>query len=71
VGIDPDQFEMWIFDRWGNLIYYTEDMNDGWNGTVQGKSGQLCQVDTYVWKIKCIDMLGKKHNMLGHVNLIR
>ncbi|MFM2016903.1 MAG: hypothetical protein RL007_559 [Bacteroidota bacterium] len=71
VGIDPDQFEMWIFDRWGNLIYYTEDMNDGWNGTVQGKSGQLCQVDTYVWKIKCVDMLGKKHNMLGHVNLIR
>lgn len=70
IGIDPENFEMWIFDRWGNLIFYTDDLNEGWDGKVQGNPN-LCQVDTYVWKIKCIDMLGKKHNLVGHINLIR
>lgn len=70
VGLDPEHFEMWIFDRWGNLIYYTDDLNDGWNGKVQG-SDKLCQIDTYVWKIQAMDVLGQKHNLIGHVNLIR
>ncbi len=70
LGIDPDNFELWVFDRWGNLIFYTDDMNEGWDGKVQGNP-DLCQEDTYVWKIKCRDMLEKKHNLIGHVNLIR
>jgi gliding motility-associated-like protein len=70
VGINPDKFEMWIFDRWGNQIYYTTDYTDGWNGKVQSSS-VLCQQDTYVWKIKFVDTNGKKHNLIGHVNLIR
>lgn len=70
IGIDPQQFELWIFDRWGNLIFYTDDMNEGWNGCVQGSS-DLCQIDTYVWKIRCVDLMDKKHSLIGHVNLIR
>lgn len=70
VGIDPDRYEFWVFDRWGNLIFYTDDLNEGWNGCVLGSS-KLCQIDTYVWKIKCVDVLDKKHNLIGHVNLIR
>lgn len=70
IGIDPNKFELWVFDRWGNLIFYTTDMNEGWNGKVQGAS-DICQVDTYVWKIRAIDMLDKKHTLIGHVNLIR
>ncbi len=70
VGIDPDKFEMWIFDRWGNMIYYTEDLASGWDGTVQGHTS-LCQQDVYVWKIKAVDQLGNKHNLIGHVSLIR
>ncbi|HXP52760.1 MAG TPA: PKD domain-containing protein, partial [Bacteroidia bacterium] len=26
-------FQMYIFDRWGMMLYYTEDMNHGWDGT--------------------------------------
>ncbi|GAB4131787.1 MAG: hypothetical protein Fur0041_02490 [Bacteroidia bacterium] len=70
IGIDPDKYELWIFDRWGNMIFYTDDLNDGWDGRVQG-SADICQIDTYVWKIKAIDVLGKKHNLIGHVNLIK
>jgi gliding motility-associated-like protein len=70
VGIDPDKYEFWVFDRWGNMIFYTDDINKPWDGKVLGHS-DLCQEDTYVWRVKCIDVLNKKHNLLGHVNLIR
>jgi hypothetical protein len=70
VGIDPDNYELWVFDRWGNMIFYTDDLNEGWDGKVLG-SDKLCQVDTYVWKINCRDVLDKRHELIGHVNLIR
>ena len=69
-GIDPDRFEMWIFDRWGNLIFNTTDLAKGWNGCVQGRSNE-CQVDVYVWKITAMDSLSRRHNIIGHVSLIR
>lgn len=70
VGIDPDKYEFWVFDRWGNLIFYSDQLGEGWDGKVLGHS-DLCQEDTYVWKVKCVDVLNKKHNLIGHVNLIR
>jgi large repetitive protein len=70
VGIDPEKFEMWIFDRWGNLIFYTDDLNKGWDGKVQGAS-EVSQIDTYVWKIQAVDITGTKHNLVGKVSLIR
>ncbi len=69
-GIDPDHFEMWIFDRWGNMIYYIDDINKGWDGKVQGAT-EIAQIDTYVWKIKATDVLGNKHNIEGKVSLIK
>lgn len=71
IGIDPTKYELWIFDRWGNMIFYTDDMAKAWDGTVQGGGGQICQIDTYVWKIKATDIMGKKHNLIGHVSIIR
>ena len=71
IGIDPTKYELWIFDRWGNMIFYTDDMAKAWDGTVQGGGGKICQIDTYVWKIKATDIMGKKHNLIGHVSIIR
>jgi gliding motility-associated-like protein len=70
IGIDPDQYELWIFDRWGNMIFYSDELNEGWDGRVQGHE-EICQQDTYVWKIKAKDVLGNSHNLIGHVNLIK
>ena len=70
MGIDPDNFEMWIFDRWGNMIFYTDDLYKGWNGKAnQGE--EIAQIDTYVWKISVKDYLGNKHNYIGKVSLIK
>ena len=70
IGIDPDKYEMRIFDRWGNEIFSSTQISVGWDGTVQG-TGRLCQEDTYVWTLKTTDLNGKLHVLRGIVNLIR
>ncbi|GAB4133052.1 MAG: hypothetical protein Fur0041_04940 [Bacteroidia bacterium] len=68
-GIKTEKFELFIFDRWGNQIFYSKDINKGWDGRVNG--GPVCQIDTYVWKCNFLDVKGNKHRVIGHVNLIR
>jgi gliding motility-associated-like protein len=70
VGVNPAKFVMYIFDRWGNLIYKTETWPGGWDGTVQGTS-RLCQQDTYVYKIATVNPEGSRQVYVGHINLIR
>ncbi|HEU4718628.1 MAG TPA: PKD domain-containing protein [Bacteroidia bacterium] len=70
-GIGITSYTMYVFDRWGNLIFTANDINQSWDGTVQGKSGQLCQEDVYVWKVVLTDVFDKKHKYIGHVSLIR
>lgn len=62
-------FEMDIYNRWGNHIFHSSDINSGWDGTF---NGQPQQEDVYVWKIKYTKIhSNKKIEQVGHVNLIR
>ena len=67
-GGNIEEFHMMIFDRWGELIFESYDMNIGWDGTYNGFN---CQDGTYVWKIQVTDSYDKKEEFVGHVNLIR
>lgn len=69
-GIGIETYDMWIFDRWGEMIYYTDDIAKGWDGKRQGKSADVKQ-EVYVWKVKLKDVLGKNHEYVGHVTLLR
>jgi gliding motility-associated-like protein len=69
-GISPDHYSLTIFDRWGNLIFSTSLLTQGWNGHANG-GASIAQVDTYVWKVSLHDFKGKSHSYIGHVNLIR
>jgi gliding motility-associated-like protein len=70
MGIGIAKYEMWIYDRWGSLIFYTNDIKKGWDGKVQGKSIEV-QQDVYVWKVKLIDVLDNKHGYVGHVTIVK
>src|SRR6185312_13982023 len=64
-------FQMYIFDRWGMQLYYTEDINKGWDGTVNGSSN-LVQEDTYVYMINAVDCVAhKKHQYIGKVSVVK
>ncbi|HSY75220.1 MAG TPA: PKD domain-containing protein [Bacteroidia bacterium] len=71
-GVGIKTFEMWIFDRWGQQLYYTTNIYTGWDGKVQGgTSGQIVQEDTYVYLIEVIDIFNKPHKYLGKVSVIK
>jgi gliding motility-associated-like protein len=64
------EFKMIIFDRWGNQIFETEDMNEGWNGKVNGQ-GEVVQQDVYVYKIFTKDILKNNHRYMGRVTVVK
>lgn len=41
------------------MIYYSDDIAKGWDGKVQGKSGEGKQ-DVFIWKVNLKDVLRKK-----------
>jgi len=71
VGIDPRNYELMIFDRWGNLIWQTTTWETGWDGRANGGS-DIAQIDVYVWRAKTTELdSGKRHNYIGHVSIVR
>jgi gliding motility-associated-like protein len=69
-GIGIAEYEMLVFDRWGNLVYLADDLGDKWTGQMSG-AGTLVQEDVYVWKVKLKDVFGKKHTYIGTVTVVR
>ena len=67
-AIDYDQYTLYIFDRWGELIYETNDYFAGWDGTYQGS---LVETETYVWKVELKDIYGVDHQYIGRVSVIK
>ncbi|MES2398108.1 MAG: PKD domain-containing protein, partial [Bacteroidota bacterium] len=68
-GIGIIVYDLWILDRWGNLIFHGNELNDKWDGKAnQGKEN--AQIDVYVWKVELTDVFHKKHNYLGTVTLV-
>jgi gliding motility-associated-like protein len=57
-----------IYNRWGNLIFTTQDANQGWDGTFRGVPQP---VETYLWIGEGIDTNGKKIVQRGMVSLVR
>jgi gliding motility-associated-like protein len=71
LGEYVSDFHMMVFDRWGNLIFESDDQLKGWDGKANGGK-YLAQQDTYVYVITYTEQYeGHKHKIIGHVNLIR
>jgi len=62
------EFDMKIFNRYGELIFQTTDVKIGWDGYFNGK---LCQQDAYVWKVKAVFFDDTKFEDVGSVTLLR
>lgn len=63
-----DEFELLIFNRWGEVIFETNDRFDYWDGTYQGKDAKD---GTYIWRIIYADLEGNKAELMGHVTILR
>ena len=69
-GFDPFNYQLSIYNRWGELLFESYDMEIGWDGT--GKNGLLVTSGTYVWKI-LVGVTGIDDQKIfhGHVNVMR
>ncbi len=61
-------FEMLIFNRWGEVIYTMDDVNDVWYGTY---NNNLVLDDVYVWQIRYTDLNEDGHILRGHVTVLK
>lgn len=68
-GYDYKNYGFMIFNRWGELIYETNQIGEGWDGTYKGKE---CQEGVYTWKLKVMNSVSdRKEEHVGHVTLLR
>ncbi|MFO7827259.1 MAG: gliding motility-associated C-terminal domain-containing protein, partial [Bacteroidales bacterium] len=62
------KYELLIYNRWGELIFKTNDLDEGWDGRI---GGQYAKSDVYVWKATGNFTNGRAFEMAGDVTLIR
>ncbi len=57
-----------IYNRWGQLIFTSEDPKFEWDGTYNGVP---VQDGTYTWKLRITPNQGREELMTGHINVLR
>lgn len=69
VGFDLMSYQLEIYDRWGELLFVSNNHEHGWDGTYRN----VPQMDgTYLWKIKVKKLSDdRKVELKGHVNLLK
>jgi gliding motility-associated-like protein len=63
-----DEFEMSIFNRWGELMYTTTEISEGWDGTFKGNE---MPEGTYTFIVRIFDRAGRNIKESGSVLLLR
>jgi len=66
-GTHIGQFKMSIYNRWGELIFESNDINTGWDGTFRKMA---CPMDVYLWVIDYTGLSSEKMKS-GTVTLLR
>jgi gliding motility-associated-like protein len=68
-GFGIELFRISIFNRWGDLIFFSDEFDNFWDGTYE--SGETCMNGVYTYKIVVQDLLGKEYVFIGEISLIR
>ena len=69
-GIFISKYEMRIFDRWGNMIFFSDDINKPWDGKAN-QGTETAQKDVYIYSFKITDFKMNVHKYRGTVTLVR
>ena len=68
-NVDGQAYDFFVFDRWGQLVFESHDLEQGWDGTL---NGNYVKAGIYIWKIrlKSIDT-DEFREYSGHVNMLK
>ena len=67
-AINPKIFMLKIYNRYGELVFQSNDINTKWNGTYKGVN---CEADTYGFILDVTQQNGKQTHQQGFVLLVR
>ena len=67
-GEQIKDYKIWIFNRWGQLVFYNSDISKSWDGYFRNLPAE---VGGYVWEIEYMDYSEEKKKLNGHLNLLR
>lgn len=68
-GYDEYSYTLYIFNRWGEILFESHKMDQGWDGTYHG---ELAPTGTYLWKIRIKEIgVDNWFDYIGSVSLIR
>ena len=62
------RFEMWIYNRWGNQLFHTQDPAEGWDGTYRGKT---VPTGAYYYLVRAEGTDGIHYRRKGDINVLR
>jgi gliding motility-associated-like protein len=65
---DLSQYDMKVYNRYGEVVFETTNMDGAWNGTFEGKD---CDLGTYVYTINFTRLTGETGVVTGNVILVR
>ncbi|NTW31164.1 MAG: PKD domain-containing protein [Bacteroidetes bacterium] len=69
-GIDLNNYELLIFNRWGELMFKTNDFYEYWDGKIM-RSSKSADLAVYSWVVNLRDVYGNFYSYKGHVTIIR
>lgn len=67
-GLNLEEIDFKIFDRWGELVFETTDQSIGWDGTFKGEK---VDPDVYVYHLRVTCFDGQENLIKGNITLMR
>ena len=67
-GVIEDNFELIIYNRWGQLVYETTNRDDCWDGKYNGKPAET---GIYVYMVRYMDLRNIRHQNKGTVTIYK
>lgn len=68
LNVDPESFEILIFNRWGTVVFESSDPDFQWNGEVEGKEAST---GTYFYRYNAKALNGDELNGEGFLQLVK
>ena len=69
-GITSSGYKFIIYNRWGEIIFESQNPNVGWDGTY-GPTHEPVQDGVYIWILHYKDVNGIDQKLVGHVTLLK
>ena len=71
VGLGAKDYQMEIFNRWGEQVFRSQNFNESWDGTLRGQQLEPCPSAVYAYKLYVYGVDKETRLFFGHVTLVR